>query len=243
MEVIQKYMQNSLRNFNYLIVSEKTSDALFFDPFDIDLTLPLCLERNKTPQYLLNTHHHPDHIRDNQRLLDECNVTLLDLKDGEVFELADGEEIHCQYTPGHVDNHKCYFLYQDKKLVGVITGDTVFNAGVGNCKNGGNPTDLYHTIKNIFVGLPDDVIIYPSHDYLLTNLKFALSLDSTWPEVMAMIEKREAMSLDEEFIQTTIGIEKKINPFFKAFTPELQAKWNLSEKELFIELRKKRDQW
>ena len=62
MKVIQKYLNNPLRNFNYIIYSEETKAAIFIDPLDISKTLPLAENLNLIPKYLLNTHHHPDHI-------------------------------------------------------------------------------------------------------------------------------------------------------------------------------------
>jgi hydroxyacylglutathione hydrolase len=240
MKVIQVYINNSLRNFNYILYSEISHEAIIFDPTDLGMILPRVNELNLKPKYLLNTHQHYDHIADNEKFLEIEGTKKLDLKDGEVFLLSPHEKIVCRYTPGHVMDHFCYFLYESDKLTGVIVGDTVFNAGVGNCKNGGNPRVLGETIKNIFVPLQDEVIIYPSHDYFLHNLNFAKTIEPDNLDVDHYAGLRKKQSLDEEFMLTTIGEEKLYNPFFRVFL-------NNNEEELqinnFITLRSKRDKW
>lgn len=242
MKVIQKFLKNPLRNFNYIIISDTSSDSIFFDPFDIDQTLPL-LGKHK-PKYLLNTHHHPDHIRHNKEFLQLPGVTKLELSDGEVFHLSETEKIKAVYTPGHVDDHICYFLFDSDKLSGIITGDTVFNAGVGNCKNGGNPDQLFETIRDIFQPIHEAVPIYPSHDYLLSNLKFAATVEPENADVKDLIERRSKMNLDEEFINTTLADEQRLNPFFRVFHGVFDnADMGENRREIFKNIRLKRDKW
>mgnify|MGYP003687677561 CR=1 FL=1 len=125
----------------------------------------------------------------------------------------------------------------------MITGDTVFNGGVGNCKNGGDPHDLYQTIKSFFIPLEDSVVIYPSHDYFLTNLKFAKSIDPSNQNIDNYIFKTEAERKLNKFSLTNIGQEKLYNPFFRAFDESFRKMFNLSEEELFLNIRSQRDHW
>lgn len=243
MKIIQVYINNSLRNFNYILYSEITNEAIFFDPTDLNFSLPKAEKLGITPKFLINTHQHLDHIADNEKFLNLEHTKMIELKDFEEFQLSATEKIVCRYTPGHVMDHYCYFLYENEKMIGVICGDTIFNAGVGNCKNGGNPKVLMETIRDIFVNLPEDVFIYPSHDYFLTNLQFAKMIEPDNAEIDKYIEIRSAQNLDEEFMLTTIGEEKKINPFFRTFNKDFLDKFQKSEEDLFIELRAKRDKW
>jgi hydroxyacylglutathione hydrolase len=244
MKVIQQFLKNPLRNFNYIITSEHTDKAVFFDPFDFQVMLDICEKEGKVPGYLLITHDHPDHIRHKPKFLDHGVGELLELVDGEEFYLSDNEIIKAVSTPGHVMNHLCYYLYEGKKLVGIITGDTIFNAGIGNCKLGGDPNIYFKTFKSTFTHLADDIKIYPSHDYLLANLKFSLMIEPDNLAVKSFIERREQMDLDEEFIDTTIGDEKKINPFFRVFQNKFFAKYDYkTEEEFFVDLRAQRDKW
>lgn len=243
MQVIQHFLNNPLRNFNYIVISEKSRDAVFIDPFDISQTLPLAQKANVTPKYLLNTHAHHDHVKDNDKFLEIPGTKKIQLKDKERFSLSESESIECRLTPGHMIVHHCFFLYENGELVSVISGDTLFNAGVGNCKNGGDPELLYETIKNVFLPLNDDLNLWPGHDYFLNNLKFAKTVDPNNKEIDKYILKREAQDLNQEFLDTTIGEERRLNPFFRAFQKDFQNMHGKEEKELFLWLRAQRDQW
>lgn len=236
MIVIQKYLANGLRNFNYIIYSEQTKEAIFIDPLDLSQTLPLAQKEGVIPKYLLNTHHHPDHIKDNHNFLNIDGTKELKLKDGEEFYLSESETIICRDTPGHVMDHQCFFLYESDQLKSVITGDTIFNSGVGNTRLGGDVKTLYVTIKEIFATLEDHIIIYPSHDYFMTNLKFAQSIDGSNTEVDKYMKKYAETVNDGYYLNTTIGEEKLYNPFFRVLNEE-------NSLDKFIEIRSLRDQW
>ncbi len=243
MEVIQHFLNNSLRNYNYIVGSDETQEAIFFDPYDISQTLPLCIEKGWKPSYLINTHDHHDHIRNNSEFLALDGTKQVNLLDGEDFLLGANERIVCQFTPGHMMKHDCFFLYQKSFLEGVIVGDTVFNAGIGNCKNGGDVDTLYETIKSIFIPMEDHVKIYPSHDFFMKNLLFAKEVDPSNKFVDKFLSIRKKQNQEEEFINTTIGEERLINPFFRVFQKDFQQKHGKSEKELFLWLRSLRDKW
>jgi hydroxyacylglutathione hydrolase len=241
MKILQIYLNNNLRNFNYIVYSEKTNEAIFFDPMDISKTLPLCKDLNLIPRYLINTHDHYDHIMNNEEFLKLISTQEVRLAHGESFKLSATEEVRSVFTPGHVKQHYCYHLIENSKLIGIISGDTVFNAGVGNCKDGGDPELLFETIRDHFYTLEDDVIIYPSHDYFLSNLKFAKTVDPNNMNIDKYIEKRSSMNLDKDFLLTSIGEEKLFNPFFRVFNNAFSNKQD--KKDLFIDIRSKRDSW
>jgi hydroxyacylglutathione hydrolase len=243
MVIEQIYLKNNLRNFNYIVYSEETKEAIFFDPMDVSQTLPICEEKELTPKYLINTHLHHDHIKDNEKFLKINGTEHKTFLPGDVFHLSEHEYIQCVATPGHVKTHYSFYLFEGKKMIGVISGDTVFNSGVGNCRDGGNPEVLFESIRDFYMTLEDDVKLYPSHDYFLTNLNFAKTVDQKNSFIDEYINKRSTQSLDEEFIITTIGEEKKINPFFRVFDKELQNEYDLDAKSLFIKFRSLRDKW
>jgi hydroxyacylglutathione hydrolase len=245
MQVIQVYMNNSLRNYNYIIYSEKNKEAIFIDPLDLNITIPKAIEIGLNPKYLINTHHHHDHIKDNKLFLDGDESRLyLELDDGEEFYLSESEKIKAIGTPGHVAEHMCYLLLEDERQVGFISGDAVFNAGIGNTKNGGDLNELYESTMKINALLDDSVPLYPSHDYFLTNLKFALSIEKDNSEVLKFLKIREVQNQNRTFINTTIKDERRINPFFRLKELKRQEEFqSLSEKEIFLEIRKRRDKY
>lgn len=242
MKIIQVYMQNGLRNFNYIIYSEKSKEAIFVDPLDLTKTLPIANELGLTPKYLINTHYHYDHMNDNSKFLAIKGTQEVKFTDGEVLKLAEGEYIKAMTTPGHVSDHICYTVYSDNKPIGFISGDALFNAGVGNCKNGGNVEEHYESTSFKINKLEDNIIIYPSHDYLLTNLKFALTIEPDNQDVLDLKAKRETQNLDTEFIQTTMEMERKINPFLRLDSEVIKQRFTgQSAKDIFISIRKLRD--
>lgn len=235
-------MRNPLRNFNYILYSEVNDKAIFVDPLDIDKTLPIAEEMGLKPAYLLNTHGHHDHIKGNNPFLEKTGAQHLKPKDGEKIQLSDSEYLETIYTPGHTKDHYCFILYTDGRAQALLSGDTLFNAGVGNCKNGGDVETLYRSVIEKLSKLPGGLILFPGHDYLLNNLEFAKTVDPQNEKIQSLIDKRKAQSLDDEFILTTLGEEREINPFLRL--EKLGGKFqDMSAKEKFFELRALRDKW
>lgn len=242
MKVIQVFMHNSLRNFNYILYSELNNKAIFVDPLDIDKTMPIAVAKGLEPAYLLNTHGHGDHIKDNKKFLETTNASHLQLDDGEEFQISTRESLKAIHTPGHTKDHFCFLLLTDGKPHSLISGDTLFNAGVGNCKNGGDVETLHRSVSEKISTLPDNLLIYPGHDYLLNNLEFAKTIEADNEKIDELIRVRKSQNLDEEFMLTTMKIERQINPFLRL--EKLKSKTHhKDEKELFFELRSQRDQW
>ncbi len=148
------------------------------------------------------------------------------------------------------DTQHLGFLLQEKisdnwKTKSYFSGDTLFNAGVGNCKNGGDPKVLFHTIEKLLNDLSDEVVLYPGHDYMNNNLKFMLSLLPEHTSAKKMLNQLRPEDHCTPF-QTTIGEEKNINVFLhlEDFHIRKALKMpNASKEELFLELRKRRDHW
>ena len=242
MQVIQKFMNNPLRNYNYIIYSDITKDAIFIEPLDLSQTHPLCKDKNLKPKYLINTHFHHDHIKDNGAFLNLPDTERVELKDQEVFYLSKEESLKTIDTPGHVEEHKCFILKDERGEFGIISGDAVFNAGVGNCKNGGDVETHFKTINFLSTELSGHLNLYPSHDFLLKNLEFAKTIEPDNQKILSLIEKRKSQDLDHEFINTTIAQEREINPFFRLEHLQKRQEYkSYSIREIFFDIRKKRD--
>lgn len=237
MKVIQFFVPHSLRNYNYIAYDSTSKDCYIFDPFDFDLIVNKINEFALNPLGILNTHYHHDHIRANESVAKHFNIPIIQ-NDFDEIKLGEGS-LKLIKTPGHTKDHVVFLGINQGQQEFIIAGDTIFNAGVGNCKNGGDPEELYETIKMLNETLEDEVMLYPSHDYLLTNLKFTNSIDNDNEYVKSWIERRSSMNLDREFIQTTMLDERKINPFFRL--AHFQDIFKLDEKNTFLKLRKLRD--
>jgi len=244
MKVLKIYIPNSpLRNFNYIIYSEHNQEAIFIDPLDIDHTRKYLKELGLKPTYLMNTHYHPDHMHDNDKLIKEEGVKEIKLAHLEDFQLSDTERLKAHYSPGHLDPHYCFELFNDDQAFGVITGDVLFNAGIGNARQG-DVNVLYKTIRDVIMKFDDQLIVYPAHDYIVNNLEFAKTVEkeNDYRDKMLKNLKKEFENKQYLSVDHTIETEKKINPFMRL--DKLNKDFpGLSEKEIFIELRKRRDKW
>lgn len=257
MQVHQFFLHNSIRNFNYLI---ETDSFLFcIDPFDTDLLIKKINEIGKPLKAIINTHEHWDHVGGNKKIKEVFQAPLwahhnakgkienVDrwLNDDEEFR-ENNHKIIFKATPGHTLSHMCLFVYLDNILDGVVVGDTVFVAGVGNCHNGGDPATLYETINRDFKNLDKSVKIYPSHDYAQNNLNFTLNYDPENEDAKQMLAKIESGSIDTTNLVTTIETECKVNCFFRYDNSRLRNNLNMdksTDKEVFIKLRELRNQW
>ena len=263
MIVEQIWTGNQFRNFNYLIVCPKTGEAMAIDPLDHEKCLAICKKNGWEITQVLNTHEHWDHIGGNQSIIESTNAKLLahknakDSIDGIDIGLSAGDSVKVGSsitldvldTPGHTMSHVCLFANNDNPSL--FCGDTLFNAGVGHCKGGGNPEELYDTFINQLFKLPNNTRIYPGHDYWENNLKFTLDREPENYKAREMIEGKLIKNPEKALI-STIEIEKEINSFFRLKNKEIISKLrddfpdlpkNPSTKDVFLKLRELRNEW
>jgi glyoxylase-like metal-dependent hydrolase (beta-lactamase superfamily II) len=161
-----------MQNFAYLIGDEKTRLAAVVDPaWDIEKILDVAKRHDLRIIYAINTHNHPDHTSGNDELVKATGAKIvaeeasrkrkdIGAKDDETLQLG-SLEIKLIHTPGHSPDHVCVLV--DRKL---MTGDALF---VGECGRtdlpGGSSEQLYDSLFNKLMKLPDDVEVYPGHDY------------------------------------------------------------------------------
>ena len=259
MKIVQLYTGSDLDNFTYIIHDKDI--AYVVDPYDASQVSSFLEGHQLLLKGIFNTHDHWDHTRGNEGLVESfgCKVFVhnnslkqipfanVGVLPNDEFKLNSSEKIIIKETPGHTENHICLLYIQNEVPRAIFSGDTLFNAGVGNCRNGGNVEELYHTISNYFFNLPDNVIVYPGHDYIKNNLKFTLSLESG-NQAAHDLQKKLNKEYAESYCAylTNIGIEKEINLFFRLNSTEVRRELNMedrSDKDVFIKLRSLRDNW
>lgn len=259
MRVIQHYTGSQLRNFTYIVVGQQ-NHGFIFDPWDAKDCMNLAQREGVLIKGVINTHEHWDHTRGNEGIVKKtiCPVyahqsTKGKIKEANVF-LGDGERIKVDEdtyleaidTPGHTFAHLCLILVHKGRVEGIFTGDTLFNAGVGNCHNGGHPQTLFETIENKFQPLEDHVRVYPGHEYLGNNLGFTLKYEPSNQEAKEWTKRYSSIDWVNNPVTTTIGEEKKINLFLRLESEELQKRLPnqpRKRKEVFITLRELRNHW
>ena len=164
--------------YTYLIGCDQTGDAALIDPVvetvdrDIEQLEALGLKLRLT----IETHIHADHVTGASRLRERtgCKCAVPDksgaahadvqVRDGERIRIG-GLELHPLYTPGHTDDHHCYFV-EDVGAGRVFTGDALLIDGCGRTdfQNGDSAT-LYRSVHEKIFSLPPDTLVYPGHDY------------------------------------------------------------------------------
>ena len=259
MNVIQIYTQSKLRNFTYIVEGENKHQFII-DPWDGQACMDICAKRGGLIKGVINTHEHWDHTQGNELIYKRtvCTVYAHPNGEGKIPEancfMNDGDEIQVDErtklrafdTPGHTMAHLCLLLIVDDKVTGVFTGDTLFNAGVGNCHNGGDPAVLFETISKKFKVLPEDVTVYPGHEYLGNNLKFTLDREPSNSEAKKWLERYESIDWVNAPETTTMGDEFEINTFFRLDSQEIREGIEsrpTTDKETFLALREKRNHW
>src|SRR5216684_61086 len=233
MIVEQIWTANSGRNFNYLIACAETGEALAIDPLDHQKCLAAAKAKGWTITQILNTHHHRDHTGGNDQ----------------VIKVGKSVELECLDTPGHTMSHICVRSRGD--VPALFCGDTLFNAGAGNCHNGGHPNELYNTFAAQLAKLPESTLVYPGHDYITNNLRFTLDREPDNAKAKEMLPSMERQDTTKPLI-TTLALEKEINTFFRLSSPSVirrlrEAFPDLPEhpdqKTVFLKLRELRNKW
>src|SRR5205823_5704904 len=121
-------------------------------------------------------------------------------------------ELECLDTPGHTMTHVCLFAHTGQPAL--FCGDTLFNAGAGNCHNGGDPAVLYETFVTQVARLPDATRVYPGHEYFARNLEFTLDREpDNAAAATTLADARQHH--DAQARVTTLGEEKEINTFLR----------------------------
>ena len=118
-------------------------------------------------------------------------------------------------TPGHTFAHLCLLLVERGKPRGAFTGDTLFNAGVGNCHNGGDPKTLFETVSHQLADLPGSVLLYPGHEYMGNNLRFTLDREAGNGAARDLLERWKRVDFLRQSMLNTMKTEREVNTFLR----------------------------
>ena len=263
MIIRQIWTGNAYRNFNYLIACGETGEALAIDPLDHERCYTTARSEGWTITTIVNTHEHHDHIDGNGALAERTGAKILahagagaaipnvarGLVAGDLIRIGRTVELEVLDTPGHTMCHVCLRSHGDQ--TSLFCGDTLFNAGAGNCHHGGHPATLYETFSRQLAGLPDDTQIYPGHDYIENNLRVTLDRE---PGNAAAGSLLEAVSGQDPAAArvTTIALEREINTFFRLNSAQVIERLRDAfpdlpdqpdQQTVFLKLRELRNRW
>ena len=172
--LLRQLFDHNSSTFTYILGSN--GEALIIDPVkeNIPQYLQLLAELNLSLKMVLDTHVHADHITGSGLLLQQtaceagsaressaCCGTFI-FEDQEVLTFGD-ISIKCLFTPGHTDDSYCFYIENPGWL---FTGDTLFIRGTGRTDfQNGSAAELYDSLHNKILTLPDQTTIFPGHDY------------------------------------------------------------------------------
>ena len=171
-------------NYSYLIHEERTNTVSIIDPSDFSTCDKKIIKYSKL-DYILNTHHHADHIDGNLKLkkkynskilgfgLDKIRIPGIDisLKENQKYKIG-SLEFEVIFVPGHTKGHIAFFFRKEKV---VFTGDTLFSLGCGRVFEGTHK-EMFESLNKL-KNLPFDTKVYCGHEYTKSNLKFCLTYD------------------------------------------------------------------
>ncbi|KAI1076267.1 Las1-domain-containing protein [Whalleya microplaca] len=220
-------------NYAYLVVDDKSKDAVIIDPAHSEEVAPVLKQAIQAGKInltaIVNTHHHWDHAGGNDKIRSELgtpNLPIIGGKDcqsvtqtpanGEGFKLG-SIAVKGLYTPCHTQDSICWFMQDGDDKV-VFTGDTLFHGGCGRFFEG-TAEEMHIALNKTLASLPDDTKAYPGHEYTKANVKFGISVLQN-----AAIQKLQSFAEANQETQGkfTIGDEKQHNVFMRVDDPTIQ---------------------
>lgn len=246
-------------NYIFLLHDEKQKIAAVVDPAEAQPVLRRLEELGAELVAIFNTHHHNDHVGGNRQLMQHFpNVRVYGgaedrgripgqqvfLQEGDRVEFA-GKIGEVFFVPGHTRAHIAYYFPPDVagETGDLFCGDTLFAGGCGRLFEG-TPTQMVESLGKLR-SLPDNTRVWCAHEYTLKNLEFALTVDANNTDLQTRFaDVKAARSRSEATIPSTLGVEKRTNPFLRWDDTALQSAAKSKDQiQTFARLRGMKDQY
>ncbi len=245
---------------NYLWLVDNGQKALTVDPGDAAPIIAQLEEKNLTLEYILTTHHHPDHTGGVDELIERYQPIVVGpdsqyipqvtrvVKDGEEIELL-GLSLQVIAVPGHTLDHIAYFIDAPNPFgyPVLFSGDTLFAGGCGRVFEG-TFQQMRGSLDKL-KQLPDDTRIHCAHEYTQANINFALAVE---PDNLSLQKRAEDVAVLRKAgiptVPSELAIEKETNPFLRydqapiiQIAQQRENKKNLNEDDVFSSIRQWKD--
>ncbi len=212
-------------NYIYLLTNPEHT-AIVIDPSDASVVLSQIQKKDLKLSAVLATHHHSDHTAGIRELIrrTNCEVFLArELKDGQMLTFGDCH-INVIATPGHTADSVCFYIEPANDMPGMaFTGDTLFIGGCGRPMECDART-MFESLQKL-AALPDDILVYPGHDYTEENYEFALTIKPDNEMFQNRLEEiRNKQRQGKPTVPSTIAQEKQTNIFLLAENAQIFAK-------------------
>ena len=237
-------------NYAYIINDYNSKTIGVVDPSEAQPIISFLKRKNLKLNYILNTHHHFDHIGGNVELKKKYNAKIIGFVGdkhripGIDITLNNNEQwnfgnsiIKVLHIPGHTLGHICFFFEKEKIA---FTGDTLFSLGCGRIFEGSHNQML--TSLNKIKKLPKDTMIYCGHEYTYKNAEFCIRYDTNNTELKKKFEKIKKLRLKNlPTIPSSLEDELKVNIFLRCDQNDLKTKLNMKNEEDSKVFKKIRD--
>ena len=212
-------------NYSYLIIDESNKNACVVDPSEAKPIIDYIEKNNIKLKYILNTHHHYDHVGGNTELKkkygsnvvgfkdDKDRIPEIDIlvEDGKIWK-KENFEANIYHIPGHTSGHIAFHFFKEKKI---FTGDTLFSLGCGRIFEG-TYEQMFASLNKI-KKLPKNTEIFCGHEYTLQNSNFCIINDPNNSKLKnRIIEIKQKIKNNLPTIPTTLENEMECNIFLKA---------------------------
>ena len=212
-------------NYSYLVIDKGNNSACIVDPSESEPIIEIIEKKKINLKFILNTHHHYDHVGGNEMLKkkfgakiigfknDKNRIPFVDilLEDNEIWKNLNFE-FKVFHIPGHTSGHICFYFYKDNI---VFSGDTLFSLGCGRIFEG-TYEQMYYSL-NKFKELPKETKVYCGHEYTLQNSVFCATYDKNNDELnKKILEIKSKRDRNLPTIPSTIGEELACNIFLRA---------------------------
>ncbi|WP_236182815.1 MULTISPECIES: hydroxyacylglutathione hydrolase [Pseudomonas] len=241
-------------NYIWLLQDHATQRCAVVDPGD---AAPVQAWLDAHPGWVLGdiliTHHHHDHVGGVETLKKATGATVygpasenipgrdVALKDNDTVRVL-GWDFNVHAVPGHTLGHIAYYHH------GLLfCGDTLFAAGCGRLFEG-TPQQMHQSLSRL-AALPEDTLVYCTHEYTLSNLKFAAAVEPDNRDIAARLEKvSQQRASGVMTLPSTLALEKLTNPFLRTGeilvtqkVDERNGPQNRAPSEVFAALRAWKD--
>jgi len=212
-------------NYSYLIIDEKSNIACVVDPSEAEPIIKYLEDTQIKLKFILNTHHHYDHVGGNKRLKEKYGASVVGYKGDKeripeidilvsdqetwIYKNFEAKIIH---IPGHTIGHICFYFYKNDS---VFTGDTLFSLGCGRIFEG-TYEQMFDSLMKL-KELPENTKIFCGHEYTLQNSKFCLTHDKNNQNLKTKIDDiKVKLKAGLSSIPSTIKDELECNIFLRS---------------------------
>ena len=240
-------------NYAYLIYDSVARLCAVVDPSEPVPVKRELARKGWTLTHILNTHHHFDHTGGNVPLKEEFGAQIVGpAKDRARIPGIDvgvdeqtgwrfgSRNVKVLEIPAHTRAHIAFVFEEDKA---VFTGDTLFSMGCGRLFEG-TPEMMWSSLSKL-MRLEDSTRVYCGHEYTLNNGRFAMTLEPDNEDLLARMRNvGELRAKNSPTIPSTIGVEKKTNPFLRPDSPSIRRSLGMdadSDIGVFAEMRRRKD--